>query len=214
MMCVLRARGAPKGDVVAFLSPIPPMPVLSAHLSLPELKIPEDYEECLMTSPGPLSDAVGARLIVLFTDPTVATVVLTYENHGPKASPGEGERPLTAEMFKGWALVAASLNKCFLVVLDTCYSTYFATTMWRDLMALTAEFHDRLSACAGSLTSSDVGSYVSRILISKNRELVYRLDDAGEFPEGGWVRSSDRIIRCFCGYFCISGRTNWGIREC
>jgi hypothetical protein len=169
---------------VAFLAPIPETPVLRAHLNLPQLTIPKDYMNCLVTTKASLSAAVSGELSALFADPTVATVVLTYENHGGRLPLGDGERLLTSELFMSWADAAGSQSTRLLVILDVCYSTYFARTIWRDLMK--GRLCDRLSAFVGFITVSDVGACLSNVLISTNPELVYQIDTHPPWKEGEW----------------------------
>jgi hypothetical protein len=203
IIIILVHCGVQPRDLVAFLAPVPapsaspspspaPLPLaMSApspsaspspvqypapHLNLPPLDIPKGYENCVVGRDGALSDEVDRRLGQFFKKKSVGRIVFIYANHGSKAGLGLGAEALDRTLLKSWVRRAVDAKKRFLVVLNSCRSTYVAEAIWRDLIRTDGQnpkFLKRLAANVGFLTSSDVDCCTSRILISEHPELVY-----------------------------------------
>jgi hypothetical protein len=122
--------------------------------------------------------------------PGVRRIVLVYVNHEKGNELGSGGRLLTVHDFVQWGLQCAQGETEFLVVLEACYSTVFASAVRTRLLQRAKKLKPDKRVFArdkvGFITSAKRICSRSIAMISKDDALVNLFEARG--PEDEWAR--------------------------
>jgi hypothetical protein len=137
-----------------------------------------------------LGALIGTAITLACSREEVGAIVLVYANHGTAGGLGAAQGFLRGSDFTQWMLTCALSERKFLVVLDACYSTVFATAAL-DHTKRELEQIQQMSKAAwiesnvGFITSAKGVCARSTSMISKDPDLVMSF---GETPRGAeWV---------------------------
>jgi hypothetical protein len=145
-------------------------------------QIPKDYADqkdppCYQRVDAYMMVAISSAVAQACRLPGVHKIVLVYANHGSPVQVGGAGKVLRLQNFAQWGFQCAVANIEFLLVLDACCSTIFASSVWDTMRGLApsmlsgeqwafAEKH------IGFITSASGVCTRSTAMISKDESLV------------------------------------------
>jgi hypothetical protein len=162
---LLFQNGVPAKNVRAFLPKTLDTPdSLSPHLGLPDLVIPTQYNDCIDDEIFGIKTRLAEAVNAFSSDPSIAGIALVCLCHGDD----DGLKLPGRDKFEVADMVdmCTNVTKPFLVILDACNSTRFASNTRFGMVF----WHPDVRVDVGFLTAGCQETYNSAFIISTKTE--------------------------------------------